>query len=711
MNNKKDSNHNHHSDHNHNDVHDHVDHVHYGESFQPHEEHNHSDHEDHSHHGHGGHNHSHHADLFKKKFFASLFLGVPILFISPMMGITLPFQFTFPYSEWLVLILSTILFIYGGEPFLSGAKDEIKDKNPGMMTLISLGITVAYFYSLYAFVMNNFFPASGHYMDFFWELASLIIIMLLGHWIEMKAVGNAGNALEKMAQLLPNEVQKISEDGEIQTIPTSEVRVDDILLVKAGESIPADGIIVKGTTTVNDSLVTGESRDIEKGIDDEVIGGAINNDGTIQIRVNATGDNSYLNQVMALLGQAQAEKSKAETMASKVAKWLFYIAVIVGLLAFIIWLAITNDINIALERMVTVLIIACPHALGLAIPLVIARSTSIGAQNGLLIKDRSALEIAQTLDYVMVDKTGTLTEGNFSVNLLESLSEDFTVEEIIKYFAGLESNSSHPLAKAIVNEANEKNIQAYEATDIQTISGVGLEGTINGEHIMIVSASYLDREKIVYDKDQFRSLSQKGNSISYLLINKQVAGIVAQGDQIKEDAYELVNTLHQQGIKIAMLTGDNEGTASFIAEQLNIDQVHAQLLPEDKDKIIRDYQDKGQTVMMVGDGINDAPSLARADIGVAIGAGTDIAIDSADVVLVKSKPSDIVQFLSLAKQTTRKMVQNLWWGAGYNFIAIPLAAGIIANWGIILSPAVGAVIMSLSTVIVAMNAMTLKVDK
>ena len=679
------------------------------------EEHNHQNHMNHSNHmhhdNHASHHHSghaHHHGNFKVKFFVSLIFAIPIILLSPMMGVNLPFQFTFPGSEWVVLILSTILFFYGGKPFLSGGKDEIATKKPGMMTLVALGISVAYIYSLYAFYMNNFSSATGHTMDFFWELATLILIMLLGHWIEMNAVGNAGDALKKMAELLPNSAIKVMDNGQREEVKISDIMTDDIVEVKAGESIPTDGIIVQGQTSIDESLVTGESKKVQKNQNDNVIGGSINGSGTIQVKVTAVGEDGYLSQVMGLVNQAQNDKSSAELLSDKVAGYLFYFAVIVGVISFIVWMLIQNDVDFALERLVTVLVIACPHALGLAIPLVTARSTSIGAHNGLIIKNRESVEIAQHIDYVMMDKTGTLTEGNFSVNHYESFKNDLSNDTILSLFASLESQSNHPLAISIVDFAKSKNVSFTNPQDVNNIPGVGLEGLIDNKTYKITNVSYLDKHKLNYDDDLFTKLAQQGNSISYLIEDQQVIGMIAQGDQIKESSKQMVADLLSRNITPVMLTGDNNEVAHAVAKELGISDVHAQLMPEDKESIIKDYQSDGNKVMMVGDGINDAPSLIRADIGIAIGAGTDVAVDSGDVILVKSNPSDIIHFLTLSNNTMRKMVQNLWWGAGYNIVAVPLAAGALAFVGLILSPAVGAILMSLSTVIVAINAFTLK---
>ncbi|HGH0721338.1 TPA: heavy metal translocating P-type ATPase [Staphylococcus pseudintermedius] len=679
-----------------NQEHHHNQHMH--ESHHPHSHHMH--HDDHAHHHHGN---------FKMKFFVSLIFAIPIIIFSPMMGVQLPFQFTFPGSDWMVLILATILFIYGGQPFLVGAKGEIASKKPGMMTLVTLGISVAYIYSLYAFYLNHFSDATGHTMDFFWELATLILIMLLGHWVEMNAVGSAGDALKKMAALLPDKVIKVT-NNQREEVKISDIALNDIVEVKAGESIPTDGMIVRGETAIDESLVTGESKKVQKKPNDQVIGGSINGSGTIQVKVTAVGEASYLSQVMDIIKQAQNDKSRAELLSDKVAGYLFYFAVSVGVIAFIAWMLIQHEIDLALERLVTVLVIACPHALGLAIPLVTARSTSIGAHHGLMIKNRAAIETAQHIDYVMMDKTGTLTEGNFSVNHYESFKAGMSDEEVLSLFASLESQSNHPLATSIVDFAKNKSISYVQSQDVRNIPGVGLEGTINDQAYKITNVSYLEQNGFDYDQALFTKLAQQGNSISYLIDEQQVIGIIAQGDQIKDSSQQMVADLLAKGITPVMLTGDNQEVAETVAKALGINDVHAQLMPEDKESIIKAYQSKGKKVMMVGDGINDAPSLIRSDIGIAIGAGTDVAVDSGDVILVKSDPSDIIHFFTLSKRTMRKMVQNLWWGAGYNIVAVPLAAGILASIGLILSPAVGAILMSLSTVIVAINAFTLKLE-
>nr|WP_242700584.1 heavy metal translocating P-type ATPase [Enterococcus sp. DIV0212c] len=655
-----------------------------------------------------GMDHSMHMGNFKQKFWFSLVLAVPIIFLSPMMGVDLPFQFTFPGSDWLVLILASILFFYGGEPFLKGAKTELAKKQPAMMTLIALGISVSFFYSVYAFIMNKWMP-QNHVMDFFWELATLIVIMLLGHWIEMNAISNASDALQKMAELLPDKVKRLSKDGSEEEVPLQQVKQNDHLIVRAGDKIPADGVILKGTTSVDESMVTGESKAITKNEHDKVIGGSVNGSGTIEITVTGTGETGYLSKVMDMVKKAQSEKSSLESMSDRVAKWLFYVALGAGLLAFIVWLIITKDLSSAFERMVTVFIIACPHALGLAIPLVVARSTSIAAKHGLLLKNRNALEEGNDIQFVMLDKTGTLTEGKFTVTGIEMLTSSKTIDEALKVIGALENNANHPLAIGIMTYLKEKHISPYKVENLQSISGIGLIGKVNGETVKIVNEKEVTNLNFTFDPSIKERYEEQGNTLSYLIVNNELVAMIALGDIVKPEAKQFIIDLKKQDITPVMLTGDNKVAAESVAHYLGINEFHGELLPEDKENIVQSYIAEGKKVMMVGDGINDAPSLVRATIGVAIGAGTDVAIDSADVVLTDSDPKDILRFLDLSKQTRRKMIQNLWWGAGYNIIAIPLAAGVLAPWGILLNPAFGAILMSLSTVIVAANAMTLRI--
>ena len=678
-----------------------MDHSHMHHAHMKNMDHNQMDH------GHmDGMDHSMHMGNFKQKFWISLILAIPIILFSPMMGMELPFQFTFPGSNWVVLILATILFVYGGQPFLSGAKMELKHKSPAMMTLIAMGITVAYVYSIYSFVANLLNPHS-HVMDFFWELATLIVIMLLGHWIEMSAVSNASNALQKLAELLPESVKRLKKDGTEETISLKEVVEGDHLIVRAGDKMPTDGKIVKGQTIVDESAVTGESKGVKKQTGDSVIGGSINGDGTIEITVTGTGENGYLAKVMDMVRKAQGEKSRLEFLSDKVAKWLFYVALVVGITAFVAWLFLSN-LPYALERMVTVFIIACPHALGLAIPLVVARSTSIAAKNGLLLKNRNAMEQANNLDVIMLDKTGTLTQGKFTVTGIEILDEKYTKEEALKYIGALEANANHPLAIGIMNYLKEQNISAYQAHDQENLAGVGLKALVEGKKVKIINEKEVQRVGGKVDSERLKIYEEQGNTISFLVIEEKLVAVIALGDIIKPEAKQFIQAIKEQNIRPVMLTGDNQKAAQAVAEYLGIHDFYGGLLPDDKEAIVQKYLDQGKKVIMVGDGINDEPSLARATIGMAIGAGTDIAIDSADVVLTNSDPKDILHFLVLAKQTRRKMIQNLWWGAGYNILAIPLAVGILAPVGLILSPAVGAVLMSLSTVVVALNALTLK---
>lgn len=676
--------------------HNHHDHNHHDHS--KHMNHHHGEHDMHHNHGGGGHGH-HHLGNFKELFLKSLPLGLIIMILSPMMGFKLPFQFTFKYSDIIVAILSTILLIYGGKPFYQGAVDEFKQKSPGMMALVSLGISVSYLYSIYAVVAK--YATGEHIMDFFFEFASLILIMLLGHWIEMKAIGEAGDAQQSLAELLPKEAHVVLEDDSIETKPISDLKVGDIVRVQAGENVPADGVIKRGESRVNEALLTGESKPVEKNVGDEVIGGSTNGDGVLYIEVQETGDKSFISQVQALIGEAQNQPSKAENAASKVASWLFYIAVTVSIIAFTYWI-VKADLQTAIRFMVTTLVIACPHALGLAIPLVVARSTSLGASRGLLVKDREALELATNADVMILDKTGTLTTGEFKVLNVELLSDNYTKDEVIALMAGIEGGSSHPIAQSIIRHAENQDISPVEFDSIDVISGAGVEGEANGHKYELISQKAFGKD---LDIDV-----PKGATLSILVENGQAIGAVALGDELKPTSKELIQVLKDHGIKPLMATGDNEKAAQGVAEDLGI-EYRSNQSPQDKYDLVEEFKKQGQKVIMVGDGVNDAPALALADVGIAVGAGTQVALDSADVVLMNSDPGDIESFIELADKTTSKMKQNLIWGAGYNFIAIPLAAGILSPIGFTLSPAVGAVLMSLSTVIVAINAMTLKLDE
>ena len=649
---------------------------------------------------HGG--HMMHMGNLKRKFWLSLILSLPIIFLSPAMGVHLPFQFSFPGSEWVVAIFATILYFYGGEPFLSGAFYEIKAKKPEMMTLISLGITTAYIYSIYAFVENNLLSSKVHVMDFFWELATLILIMLLGHWIEMMSVMNANSSVHDLAKLLPDKVH-VQNNGRTEDVAINAVQKNAVILVKAGESIPLDGVVLNGSSQVNESLVTGESSAVTRKENDKVIGGSINGSGTLTIKVTSSANSGFLANVNKLVQSSQMNKSRLQNLADRVSSWLFYAALVFGIIALIVWTSL-RGISGGLERMVTVLVIACPHALGLAIPLVNAKSTSIGAKNGLLIRNRNVISVSSKINYLLLDKTGTLTEGKFQVRKYDSLNKAYDSAEIIKLIASLEQDSNHPIAQSILQFAKEKNIELYPLSNSKTLDGKGVSGTLNGKEYQLVN------EKAARSLvSHFPEIDALNYTSSYLVAGNELLGYVAVGDEIKKNAAALIKQIKDLNITPVMLTGDNEKVAQSIAQKLKISEVHSGLMPVDKQKIVAQLQEKGNKVMMVGDGINDAPSLAKADIGVAIGAGTDVAVDSADVVLVNSEPLDIISFLNLAQHTQRKTIENLWWGAGYNIIALPLAAGILAPWGILLSPAVGAILMSLSTVIVAINAETLKI--
>ncbi|MFO3716056.1 heavy metal translocating P-type ATPase [Anaerococcus cruorum] len=703
-NNNKHSSHNHHDHgdmdhlkHNNNKTEKHGDHKHH-DHHANHERGGHHDHHaGHDHGGHSGHEHHHHGN-FKELFIKSLPLGIIIMLLSPMAGFDLPFQFNFPYSDIVVAILSTILIIYGGRPFYQGAVDEFKQKEPGMMALVSLGISVSYLYSVYTVITS--YVTGEQVMDFFFEFASLLLIMLLGHWIEMKAIGEAGDAQEELAKLVPKDAHVVLDDDSIETRPVADLKVGDLIRVQAGENVPADGTIERGESRLNEALLTGESKSIKKGPGDEVIGGSTNGEGVLYIKVLETGDKSFISQVQDLISQAQSQPSRAENIAQKVAGWLFYIAVTAALIAFVVWMLIA-DIPTAVKFAITTLVIACPHALGLAIPLVTARSTSLGASRGLLVKDRESLEIAQDADVMILDKTGTLTTGEFKVLDVKLLNNKYTKEEITALLAGIEGGSSHPIAQSIISFAKQQGISPVSFDSIDVISGAGVEGKAKGHSYQLISQK-------AYGRNLGMDIP-KGATLSILTENDDAIGAVALGDELKPTSKELIQALKNNNIQPIMATGDNEKAAQGAAEDLGI-EYRSNQSPQDKYELVKELKDEGKKVIMVGDGVNDAPSLAMADVGIAVGAGTQVALDSADVILTQSDPGDIESFIELAHKTTRKMKQNLFWGAGYNFIAIPLAAGILAPIGFTLSPAVGAILMSVSTVIVAINAILLRLD-
>lgn len=653
---------------------------------------------------HGEDHHDHHAMMvndFKKRFFVSLVLTVPILLLSPMIQMFMNVDWRFTGDSMILFGLSTILFIYGGKPFLLGAKDEFKQRMPAMMMLIALAISVAYIYStLTVFVLEG--------NDFFWELATLISIMLLGHWIEMKSVMGASKALEELVKLMPDIAHMIHDDGEIMDHPVAYFKVGFNVLVKPGEKIPLDGVIYEGNSSVNESMMTGESVPVEKTIGDEIIGGSINGDGVLKFTVNHIGEATFLSQVIKLVKEAQASKSNTQRLADKAAKWLFYIAVFAGTTTFIVWLVLGKDLSFAIERAVTVIIISCPHALGLATPLVTAVSTSIGAKKGLLIRNRAAFEEARNLNAIVFDKTGTLTEGAFGITDVITLGVE--ENELLSIVYSVEANSEHPIAKGIVKAGKAKNLELLDVKDFKALPGKGLSAIVNTKNIMVVSPGYLQIEKIDYDHVKYDSLAQEGKTVVFVLDDNKLIGFIALSDIVRDTAIEAIQSLKTMNIESIMLTGDNKRVAEYVGKKLSIDTIIAEVLPHQKSEKIEELQKMGKNVAMTGDGINDAPSLAKANLGIAIGAGTDVAIETADIILVKSNPLDVVNIVKLSKATYRKMIQNLIWATGYNVIALPLAAGVLFNQGIVISPALGAVFMSLSTIIVAINARTLKID-
>ncbi|WP_374703201.1 heavy metal translocating P-type ATPase [Planococcus sp. Urea-3u-39] len=665
-------------------------------------EHNGHDSEDHGG-GHGHHGHGGHEDMvedFKKRFFISLILTLPILAISPMIQHFMGVDWRFDNDMYVLFALSTIVFFYGGWPFLVGGIAELKDKAPGMMTLIALAITIAYSYSTVVV-----FGWDGNQL--YWELATLVVIMLLGHWIEMRSIMGASNALEQLVKLMPNEAHRLDDDKQVEDVPLSEIRNKDWVLVKPGEKIPVDGVIVEGRSAVDESMLTGESIPIEKEDGDAVIGGSVNKEGSLVVEVEKTGEDSYLSQVITMVKEAQESKSRTQDLTNRAAKWLFYLALVAGFVTLFAWLALGYSFDIAIERMVTVMVITCPHALGLAAPLVVAVSTSISAKQGLLIRNRADFEGARNLNAVVFDKTGTLTKGEFGVTDIVA-SEGYSEEQVLQLAAAIEQNSEHPIATGIVQSAKERNLTIGKVTDFESITGKGIQGQVDGMKVNAVSPGYIKGENLPYDEHVFNALSEEGKTVVFVLADDKLAGMIALADMVRDTAKQAVAALKEKGIHSIMLTGDNQKVANWVAAQLGIEEVYAEVLPDDKANQIKKIKDKGWRVAMTGDGVNDAPALATADLGIAIGAGTDVAMETADVVLVKSNPNDVVALIDLSKKTYRKMVQNLWWATGYNIFAIPLAAGVLAPWGIIVSPAVGAVFMSLSTVIVAINAKLLK---
>ncbi|MFT5771051.1 MAG: Cu2+-exporting ATPase [Algoriphagus sp.] len=650
------------------------------------------DHQDHSMH------HQHMIADFKKRFWVSLVITLPIIVMAPMIQDLLGYEFTFTGDRYIQFALATLVFFYGGWPFLTGLADEIKKKAPGMMTLIALAISVAYFYS-----SAVIFGLGGKI--FFWELVSLIDIMLLGHWIEMKSVMGASNALQELAKMMPSEARVIDSEDNTKEIPIEELKGGAIILVKPGEKIPTDGKIMEGESHVNESMLTGESKPVSKSKGQEVIGGSVNDSGALKIEVKHIGEENYLSKVIGMVKGAQDSKSKTQDLANKAAGWLFYVALGSGIITLIVWLAIGKDFEYALERMVTVMIISCPHALGLAVPLVVAISTSESAKRGLLIRNRTAFENSRKITTILFDKTGTLTKGDFGVTRYESLDESLTKDELLQIAASLERNSEHPIAAGILRKAKELELKLDEPTNFQNITGKGIKATLNGKEISIVSPGMLKEKDLEQPEAAFRDESE---TVVFVLKEGEILGYLALSDEIRPESQAAIDTLKKQGIKVLMATGDNKQVAETVSKSLGLDDYYAEVLPEDKQKIIKELQAKGEFVAMTGDGVNDAPALAQADVGIAVGSGTDVAAETADIILVNSNPQDISNLILFGTATYKKIIQNLWWAAGYNILAVPLAAGVLAGAGIILSPAIGAVLMSLSTVIVALNAQLLK---
>lgn len=676
-----------------------------------HAEHAHADHtqqdqhssNEHDHSGHGT-DHSGHEIMFRNRFWVSLLLSIPVILYSPSIQSWLNFTMPeFTGSQWISPIFSVVVFIYGGIPFIKMAMPEIRNRQPGMMTLISLAIIVAFAYSLFAF-----FSGSG--MTFFWELVTLIVVMLLGHWMEMRSVRQASGALNELAKLLPDTAERITDDG-TEEVKVSELQEDDMVLVRPGASIPADGEIVEGDSEINEAMITGESKPVEKSAGEEVIAGTINGDGSLRVRITATGDNTALAGIMRLVDEAQESKSETQILADKAAGWLFYLAIGVALITTIAWtLAIGFDLTV-LERVVTVLVIACPHALGLAIPLVVAISTAMGANNGILVRNRLALEEAREMDTVIFDKTGTLTEGRFGVVDVWHHA-DWSRDKILGLARSVEGDSEHPIARGIRQKAADEDISAEPISDFETIKGRGIKAQWDSQDVYMGGPRLLEmlEQSLSGDVQSFaEEANENAQTVVYLVVGENIVAAFALADVIREDSKRVVDKLHEMDIKVAMLTGDSQAVADAVASELGIDTVFAEVLPEHKDQKVSELQKMGQKVAMVGDGVNDAPALTRADIGIAIGSGTDVAIKSADIILVQSNPLDVVNIFELSKATYRKMIENLIWATGYNLFALPLAAGILVPFGgFALSPAVGAAFMSLSTVVVAINAQFLR---
>jgi len=689
----------------HDERHEPQEHNHQSQKHEGHkvpEKHLHSDHEEHK--EHMNHDHAdHHRQMvrdFKKRFIISALVTIPILLLSPLIQQLFHFRFGIPGEKYILFVLSSFIFFYGGRPFLKGFFDESKKRQPGMMTLIALATSVAYFYS-----SAVVFGLKGKF--FFWELATLIDVMLLGHWFEMKSVLGASRALEKLAQLMPDTAHQI-KGSEVKEVKISALKKGDKILIKAGEKIPADGFIVKGSSYIDESMLTGESKPVHKKEEDKVIGGSVNGDAVLEVKVEGTGEESYLNKVINLVKEAQSSKSKTQRFADKAANWLTIIAVTTGAATLIYWFINGPDLAFAIERMATVMVITCPHALGLAIPLVTAVSTSLSAKNGLLIRNRTAFENSRKITTVVFDKTGTLTEGKFGVSLVTVTAKNYDENKVIQLAASLEKNSEHPIARGIINKAEELKVKTIPVSDFEVIKGQGVKGKVEGKNIILVSQAYVRENHFEMLKE---IKDDETGTLVYILLDNRIIGVISLADNIRKESYEAIQQLKKLGIKCWMLTGDNQGIAEEVSNKLHLDGYFAEVLPHEKLEKIKELQNKGEFVAMTGDGINDAPALAQADVGIAIGSGTDVAAETADIILVNSNPLDVTSLILFGRATYSKMIQNLFWATGYNVIAIPLAAGALYSYGIIISPAIGAALMSLSTIIVAINAQFLSIRK
>ncbi len=655
--------------------------------------------DDHGHHDH----HAHMAADFRKRFWISLVLTLPILLLSPLLQTLVGLREAIRFSGDLYVLFgfASAVFWYGGWPFLTGLFKELTSRKPGMMTLVAVAITTAYLYS-----SAVVFGLTGKM--FFWELASLVDIMLLGHWIEMKSVMGASKALEELARLMPSDAHKIMTDGSVTDVPLGELAVDDKVLIKPGEKVPADGVVVAGESSVNEAMLTGESTPVSKKTGGKVIGGSINGEGSLTIEVTGTGKDSFLSQVIDLVKQAQESKSKTQNLADTAAMWLTVIALGSGALTLVIWLVfMSHDFAFAIERAVTVMVITCPHALGLAVPLVVAVSTALAASNGLLIRNRVAFEGARNIQAIIFDKTGTLTEGRFGVTDTLVFSQDIDEDTLRKYAASLDANSEHHIARAIAASSEQKRPVEH----FKGIPGKGAEGRVEGREIKVVSPGYLHEQNIGMTDKRVEPLQAQGKTVVFVLVDGKLQGAIALADIVRPEAKQAIDALKALNIRCLMLTGDNNATAKWVSDQVGLDEYFAEVLPKDKAAKVKEVQSRGVLVAMTGDGVNDAPALAQADVGIAIGAGSDVAVETADVILVRSNPLDVVAIVQLSRATYRKMIQNLLWATGYNVVAIPMAAGALYAWGVLLSPAAGAVLMSASTVIVAVNARLLRLKK